>query len=841
LLFDLDQVLLPRDAHLSAILDTDADGTQWSYQASVPSQPDAPAHQPALAAHGATRLAMTWVEGNAGSPLYAAGDWIENGETVSWQAPVELMMASAGSASHPQVTYGPDGKAHVIWLEQDAAGDQSVVYALCEGSVCSDGRPVIGPGSSVCEGAATDALADGGAIAVDGTGTVLAVWGDSAGNLAYASWEAGEEPLSPALGCLATAGGVGVYEPRLATSTTTHQLIYSQTGEPDGPISIRRFRQGAWQAAGPVIGNGSAPEIWTDSGGEVHAVWCTAASGAVYWDQTTAELVAVEACNGRPAITQDSDGNVHVTFYSDELVGGSGLPSERDVLYETIRTEKGWTAPMIVALPGTQTQPALVASSEGTLHLAWTDAEGGEALAYATQGQYGCAGYEPGGAAGAAIEVSRQPQFRSQGSELAYCQNRYDRLVFAPNPAPAFSSDPPTAGGVYDVMAELASTARYEVLIATMAYEQAVNGEGPGMVIGRAVSDLYDRLRTDPGQYPRGLTVRILLGNSPPFATMELNSQLWELLSDLREAGVDTMVAPEIGWRLEVANFEGSFPHSHTKLMVVDGKSMIASGFNIEHRPMPIDSASGRGGGDTDLGIQVTGPVAQDGRRVFDDLWDGAVQRHCSDFHPVYQVWQATCRDRAATVDHVPEVLRYYLAGGDAIALSMFRSYAHPEADEQVYAALSSAEESIDVLHVSFTYSMLCTLNHFFDLCTAEQDPEYIERILEAAADNSASVRILVGVLPFQGTENVVAVELMRQLVEQKGLSDRVEFRFFDGLVHVKSMLIDGEFLVVGSQNLHYSAFGDGGLAEYNLGVTDPQAIDDYRRMFDHMWDQAIR
>jgi cardiolipin synthase len=54
-------------------------------------------------------------------------------------------------------------------------------------------------------------------------------------------------------------------------------------------------------------------------------------------------------------------------------------------------------------------------------------------------------------------------------------------------------------------------------------------------------------------------------------------------------------------------------------------------------------------------------------------------------------------------------------------------------------------------------------------------------------------------------------------------------------------MLIYDEFLVVGSQNLHYSAFGGGALTEYSLGVTDPQAIEDYQRMFDYMWDRAIQ
>ena len=841
LLLDLDQVLIPRDAHLSEILDTDAVGTHWLYQDDIPSQSDSGAKQPALAAHGSAQLAIAWVEGDVATLHYTMGDWADGERVTSWRMPVELAMDAANNASHPQLAFDQYGRAHMVWLEESTPDGQNVAYALCEADACSPAEPVFSRGSPACGGAVRSELVGSGAIAVDGNGIVLVVWGDRAGNLAYASWRAGEEPLSPAQGCLAAGETGGIYEPRLATSEPSHHLIYNRTGVPDGQISIRQFSQGAWQASVTEIGKGSAPEIWIDSGGDIHAAWCDTASGPMYWSQATTEVAATGTCNGRPAIAQDSEGRIHLVFSSDELANGNGLRSERDVLYEIIQAEKGWTAPMIVALPGSQSQPTLATSSEGTLHLAWTETNDRETLAYATQRQYDCTEYEPEGIAGAVLEISEWPEFRSPGGELAYCQNRYNRLVYAPNPVPEFSADQPTTNGSFDVMAELASTAEYEVLLATMAYEGAVNGEGPGIVIGRAVRDLYEHLRADPSQYPRGLTVRILLGNSPPFATLELNSQLWELLSDLREAGVETMVDPEIGWRLEVANFEGAYPHSHAKLMVVDGKSMIVSGFNMEHRPLPVDHPSGKGGGDTDLGIQVTGPVAQDGRRAFDELWNGAVQRHCTNFDPVYQVWQATCHDRTATVDHVPEVLRHYLAGGDAIAVSMFRSDAHPEADEQTYAALSVAKERIDIMHVSFSYPLLCALNHFFDLCTASQSPEYIQRVFKAVEENGVSARILVGVLPPQGIENVVAINLLRRQVEEMGLGTQVEFRFFDGLVHAKSMLIDDEFLVVGSQNLHYSAFGDRALTEYSIGVTDPQAIEDYQRMFDYLWNRALK
>jgi cardiolipin synthase A/B len=78
--------------------------------------------------------------------------------------------------------------------------------------------------------------------------------------------------------------------------------------------------------------------------------------------------------------------------------------------------------------------------------------------------------------------------------------------------------------------------------------------------------------------------------------------------------------------------------------------------------------------------------------------------------------------------------------------------------------------------------------------------------------------------------------------LENGGLSDYVEFRFFDGETHIKSALIDNEFLVIGSQNYHYSAWGAAqGLTEYNLAFDDPEAITDYQKIFEYRWKNGIR
>jgi len=391
-------------------------------------------------------------------------------------------------------------------------------------------------------------------------------------------------------------------------------------------------------------------------------------------------------------------------------------------------------------------------------------------------------------------------------------------------------------------LAELIRSAEYEALISTMEYSKDINDDSPGSVVAKAVADLYKQLESNPARYPRGLTVRILLGNRPPLGELELNALLWRVLSDLRDAGVPAMVNSELGWRLEVANYEGAWPHSHAKIAVIDGKTLVAAGFNMEYHHFSPDHSSGLGKGTADAAIQVTGPVAQDGRQAFDELWEGATKRHCSNFFPTGpdQLWWLTCRDSEAVSDHVPEVKRYYLPGGKSIAFSMLRTAAYDEADQQAAAAIAAAQESIDIVHTMFTLPAVCILNYLLDVCSVFQAMPFMESILAAVDQNDANVRLLIDMEPIKGIENALALEELEAEIKARGLSDRVEIRPFSGPVHAKDTLIDDEFLIVGSHNFHWSAFGKGqGLAEYSLGVTDPEATSEFKRLFDYYWQRA--
>jgi len=239
------------------------------------------------------------------------------------------------------------------------------------------------------------------------------------------------------------------------------------------------------------------------------------------------------------------------------------------------------------------------------------------------------------------------------------------------------------------------------------------------------------------------------------------------------------------------------------------------------------------------MGLLLSGPAVQNSLRMYDDLWEGSDLRTCSDFYPPYLVWQATCRGSTAVSDHVPEVLKYYIPGAGSNAFSMYRSKDYDEADRIVENSLAVAQNQVDAMHVMFAMDMECDLNLLYDFCDFGQATEYLRGLMQAA-ENGATIRLILKPQPTDGIESSVAYDVFTDELENRGLRDQVEIRFFEEPVHYKTTLIDDEFLVVGSQNFHYSAFGQGeGLTEYSLGTDDPQAIADFKRIFEYQWQQA--
>ena len=433
---------------------------------------------------------------------------------------------------------------------------------------------------------------------------------------------------------------------------------------------------------------------------------------------------------------------------------------------------------------------------------------------------------------------------RPPGTEVPYCRNQFRRIIYTPNPDPAYSNEPITPNGGFDSISTIADNARYEVLFATMQWEKNTADPSPGSVFANEVGELYKQIKEDPERYPRGLTVRILLGNYPEISDLQWGTQIIDALNEIRAAGVEKMVDPEIGWRLEVANFAGTYPHSHTKFLVVDGLSVTAAGFNYGYLHFPKDHPSGKGYDLLDLAMQVNGPVAQEAISVYDEMWEGANQVHCDDFFPPEgENWRDTCQEIKASSEHLPDVLRTHLPPeGDSNSFSLYRSSANQEADNVIANSLAAAQETIKITQANFSLELICMINIVFpDVCTIDDALPFMDAIIEAVEKEQVHVRVIMENTNSNGMENRVAGTVLLEELERRGLEEYVELRFNKDKIHSKAILIDDALLLIGSQNLHYSAWGEGGgLNEYSISTNDPEAIAEFNAHFESKWEIAI-
>ena len=578
-------------------------------------------------------------------------------------------------------------------------------------------------------------------------------------------------------------------------------------------------------------------------GTEIQA-WCSPDGIIQYQDGSgSIEQIEFPSCTNSPVIALDMEGTPHIVWYTQEVRDTNGVINETSMLVESIRQNGEWSEAVIAARTEGEALASLSSDADGNMILVWTEAADQSSFSLSVNENYQCSEDDLSPAELAGYETILGSDTRPPDSEVPYCRNEFDRIIYTPNPDPEYSDQAVTPNGGFDQVSALIEGAEYEVLFNVMQYVETKTKPSPGSILSESIGKLYQQVKSNPENYPRGMTVRILLGNYPVFADFTWGSQIIEVIKDLKTVGVEKMVDPEIGWRVEVANYPGVYPHSHNKMLVVDGKQAASLGFNYNYIHFAKDHPSGEGDALFDLGLSVVGPVAQDTLTQYDDMWHGADQIHCEDLTLPDGQWQDTCQEVKATSDHVPEVLRAYLPpDGNTNAFSLYRSKVFGEADDFVAASLASSTESIELITANFSLDLYCILNLVVPgFCTIEDSMPYIDSILEAVKENHTYVRVIMENANSYGLENRVTVSVLYPELVRHGLEDLVDLRFYNGRVHAKSALIDDSLLIIGSQNYQYSAWGKGGgLGENNITTSDPKAIAEYKALFEAKWQEAI-
>jgi len=789
---------------------------------------------PQVAANEDGDMAFVWTAGND-VINYLPAEWNDEARATVLGAEV-LVPGDRASTAPAQAAVDSDGNTHIVWR---SGGD--ILYSVCQAEVCTspvqlpDGSELACVGTSSFSMEGEDLAASAPAIAISGQDTVMVTWLHGSGRQLYGTWSSGlaTEGFNPEIDCIMEQQVFQPEQTRLAAASGDRFVLAYQG---DGTITTIAYRSSSWSDI-QNLGSGDLPQIFFDSGDTVHFAWCNENGTVSYRTSGQESEVSTLPCRSRPELGMDNQSNMHIVWASDEVMDVTGNARSNQVIYESVQSGGEWSEPMIVASTAGLIQPSMSSSPGGVLHAVWSaGSTASSPLMLTSQVQLECDEEELTSFSQVMFDVASSETYRDPASIVPYCENRYDRLLFTPFPMPEFSDETAQPHGAFDDYNDMMLEAEYEVLLATMEYDEDKELDSPGYVLAEGITELYHKVAENPENYPRGMTVKIVLGNPP---RPEMNTDLWRILTNLRNAGLPEMVNEEIGWRLEIANFEGHMPHSHVKVLVIDGKTAVSTGFNFQYHHYPEEHPSGAGEGTVDIGVQVTGPAAQEVRLVFDELWDGATQRYCDDLYEPYPLWQWGCVDSTAVPGHVPEVMRFYQADGTAQVYSMLRSEVLELSDDQIKHVIENADESVDVLQAMFAMPLVCYLNHLYDLCGPEHAMPYVQSLIKAA-ENGAHVRLLLKMTPFMGTEASISVEVIYDALKEAGIEDRVEFRAFPVPLHAKTASIDSEMVIIGSQNYHYTAYGEGGgLVEHNLGVIDPQAVEDFQRVFDYYWDLA--
>ena len=841
---------------VSSQIEIDTSGVHWKGEHELSRQLDFSNDSGySISASADGQVAAVWSERNEGIPaIYlTTQDNSMDGE-ISWEQAIKVSVNAESNAIHPEVIVDKQGNNHVVWTEESVESSD-VYYSICSGESCIEPIALSTQIGSTC----TDidignisAYHDWPVIATAGDESIMALWTNADNILFYTTWSLGENPASSPTGCLTDLSNAesvqNQLQPRLGGAPDGRYLLtYFISEAGDEIVYQMEFIGQAWNSP-QSIGSGISPNVFIPPDGTAYLSWCNSESKISTKDIETGlvEVIDFPNCRSRPSMSLAESGDLHLVWYSDEIRNNLNVVSETSVIYESIKSGRSWSDPAIVDETVGYTLPIISGMGKGNLNLIWS-VDSSQRLNSAYQPYYACSDEDLGDITREMLAVIENGSYHPEDEQIPYCKNQYRGMIYMPNPENDYSPQPPSENGGFDNVSNLASLVEYEVDLAVMEWAEDEDGLGvnPGSVYTREIANLYQHIKDDPSRYPRGLTVRILLGNYPELSKLEWGEQIWNVIEDLRNAGVDKMVDQNIGWKIEVANYKGVYPHSHTKFMVVDGKLAVGAGFNYGYLHLPFNHPSNKGGDLYDLGIIISGPIAQQALATFDDYWQGSNQLHCPDLSPDPGfLWTRDCTRSEGQAVHVPEVKKYFLPAVDgelSNAFSLSRNYEFKESDDVILAAISSAQETLDILEVNFSLELICALDLLNDdVCSYDDALDYMKAILTSVEQNQTKVRVLVEKVNSNGMENRIAAKEFTRELERLGLDQFVEIRFFDGRMHAKAFLVDNEVLFVGSQNFHYSAWGEAGLAEYNLATDDPRAVSTFRSLFDYYWEKGI-
>lgn len=427
-----------------------------------------------------------------------------------------------------------------------------------------------------------------------------------------------------------------------------------------------------------------------------------------------------------------------------------------------------------------------------------------------------------------------------------FCSNQYQDLTM-------ITQDVDSGRQAFEQMADAIADAHYEVDLATLNWfpsvlpgvkpeRQAGNIILQGLKQDSGLKELYRRFVTDPQDYPQGMRVRILINVGTYVGTTyeDVLEALRSITDTITGTGIElnkvvTYGAYSTTWTVEVGQFRDrseTLHYNHAKLLVVDGRTVIAGGYNVHNYYTGIGGPMR-----DDMGLQVRGAIGFEAQTIFDSLWWGAKLHpfgaRVPDPRSIFEV------TNFYVIEHAPQIWSHTLTTDTAV-FSLYRDYIYKGSDRAIVAALDATQQNVNLLQVTFSR----------DVFGFGGALPYEAPLLNAIRDRGVLVRLLTGNgdgLHRKYESNRRTVEAMNKALGSYAGLFQVRIYPDTHLIHTKALSLDGQFLIVGSQNLNNASWGSGGvdLAEYNLGLdggtggSQHPALQAFDTYFEQEWNSS--
>jgi len=331
---DAESFLTINDAVTATQLSLETVGVHWSDEdrSPVTSQVDL-SSQPDVSANSNDFVGIVWSQerDNESDVFYAYID--DASDDVAWSASVNVSNSNSERSSNPQLVMDENGKAHIVWEENDLeSGTSQILYSHCERAGCLSPILLSSDMELACASEMSGDNNQWPSISIDASGGLMTAWSANAGHLLFSHWSDRDMPPQEPSGCIPISENITAHNIQTSLAAGfegVFALAYSGGGSGEfGDIYLQYFEQETWSGPDKPIGIGKSPDVILDADDQVNVAWCDQDGIANYLNSDgSIEMISSPTCIGSPELALDQDGFPHLVWYSDQVENSTAYRS----------------------------------------------------------------------------------------------------------------------------------------------------------------------------------------------------------------------------------------------------------------------------------------------------------------------------------------------------------------------------------------------------------------------------------------------------------------------------------------------------------------------------------